>query len=287
MKKEEKIVEKEKVKTEKKAEKEKAKLEKKENKAQKLKSKNNKAQWIFMVIVCVILCVVNIGFSYKFRGAEGSNVFTTISGWVSGIATIILGLIAVFQNKKYVLASTKKEVKDAIQSEKVTLVEICDEIAQFSIFKKPLIILFKTNVTEIDLISYEFEVDLLKEELLTIAHKIQLLNYIPKNMLLFVEKINDMQKNIDNEYKNARQHYNNDKLLGNDIKNIKEFIAKWTLEFHQLRKNAVDELSVITQTIDTADSVLKIHKILENVEQETKETHKKINKMLLEALRKK
>lgn len=55
---------------------------------------------IIGVIFSCFLCVTNIVLAVKFPSC-GTNIFTAISGWVSGVATVILGVIAVIQNKKY------------------------------------------------------------------------------------------------------------------------------------------------------------------------------------------
>lgn len=53
------------------------------------------------MIVSILLFCANIICAIIFKGSDGSNIFTALSGWVSGIATIALGIIAVVQNKKY------------------------------------------------------------------------------------------------------------------------------------------------------------------------------------------
>lgn len=49
----------------------------------------------------IIIAIINIVFAIIFRGENGANIFTAISGWISGVATIFLGIIAVLQTKKY------------------------------------------------------------------------------------------------------------------------------------------------------------------------------------------
>lgn len=58
--------------------------------------------WWFWVIVigATALCAGNIMLAHFYK-ESGTNIFTAVSGWVSGIATIILGIVAVVQNKKY------------------------------------------------------------------------------------------------------------------------------------------------------------------------------------------
>ncbi len=67
--------------------------------------------WIFLAIVFIATIVFSI---YE---KDNSNLFTMISGWISGIATIVLGLIAIFQNKYY------KKVQDDLENRIDVIVE--------------------------------------------------------------------------------------------------------------------------------------------------------------------
>lgn len=59
-----------------------------------------KCWWFWLIIgLAFLLCGGNILIAHL--KTTGSNIFTAVSGWVSGIATAILGVIAVIQNKKY------------------------------------------------------------------------------------------------------------------------------------------------------------------------------------------
>ena len=61
----------------------------------------NKKTGVWLIVIGSLLFVANMVCSIIFRGENGANIFTAISGWVSGIATVILGIIAVVQNKSY------------------------------------------------------------------------------------------------------------------------------------------------------------------------------------------
>lgn len=61
--------------------------------------KNTKTFLIFLSVI--LLAIINIILSVIYRGNSGANIFTAISGWISGVATIILGLMAFYQSKKY------------------------------------------------------------------------------------------------------------------------------------------------------------------------------------------
>jgi len=76
-----------------------------------MKRKTKIILWIMLVAVFIATIVCSIFIK------DNSNLFTMISGWISGIATIVLGLIAVFQNKYY------KKVQDDLESRIDVIVE--------------------------------------------------------------------------------------------------------------------------------------------------------------------
>lgn len=76
-----------------------------------MKKKTKAFLWIVVVIVFIVTVV------YSIFEKDNSNLFTIISGWISGIATIALGLIAVFQNKYY------KKVQDDLENKVDVIVE--------------------------------------------------------------------------------------------------------------------------------------------------------------------
>ena len=65
-----------------------------------MNSKFMKKQIIIVVLLSVAV-IVNIVLAIIFHGDSGANIFTAVSGWISGIATIVLGVIALVVNEKY------------------------------------------------------------------------------------------------------------------------------------------------------------------------------------------
>ena len=60
-----------------------------------------KKYWILLLVIFVLF-VTNIISAIIFDDSNSNaNLFTAISGWVSAIATVVLGYIAVWQNKRY------------------------------------------------------------------------------------------------------------------------------------------------------------------------------------------
>ncbi len=93
-----------------------------------------KTLWFWLAIGSILLFIANIICAIIFRGTCGANIFTAISGWVSGIATIVLGLIAVWQNRKYKEANDKfsAEQKNILKDQKDLLKEQGEILGAFS-----------------------------------------------------------------------------------------------------------------------------------------------------------
>ena len=67
-------------------------------------------KWWFWIIISSILCCVNIAYAiWGCKTTNKSDILTAISGWISGVATLGVGLIAYRQNKVY------KEENDKIE----------------------------------------------------------------------------------------------------------------------------------------------------------------------------
>lgn len=77
-----------------------------------------------LIIGCLIACICNIVYSVKFTESQYTNVFTALGGWVSGISTIVLGIIAVWQNKQYKRQSDKDRLLNDLKKE----VDLVDDI---------------------------------------------------------------------------------------------------------------------------------------------------------------
>lgn len=75
--------------------------------------------WFWAILIVPL--AVNISFSCLYSD-EYSNIFTAVSGWVSGIATAVLGVIAVLQNERY-----EKDNKEYLKEQKEIQMRISEE----------------------------------------------------------------------------------------------------------------------------------------------------------------
>ena len=89
------------------------KTEEKQNKKPKKKTERYfyHKLWIWITI-SIVLCCVNIGYAIWGCDTENkSDILTAISGWISGVATLVIGIIAYRQSEKYKLENDKIEEK--------------------------------------------------------------------------------------------------------------------------------------------------------------------------------
>lgn len=64
--------------------------------------------WIILAIV-ILACIGNIMYAIFAKSSKTTNILTAISGWISGVATLVIGIMAYSQNKKYKEAEELKE----------------------------------------------------------------------------------------------------------------------------------------------------------------------------------
>lgn len=72
---------------------------------------------VLILFLALILCCFNVYFSIKFDG-QYANLFTTISGWISGVATAVLGVLAMLQNVDYKNESKREHIIQELIKEK-------------------------------------------------------------------------------------------------------------------------------------------------------------------------
>lgn len=80
--------------------------------------------WLFWGLIALSVMIINILLSIFCDW--NSNIFTAISGWISGIATVILGGIALWQNIKY---DERRKIDVIVQERK----DFVEKVLSFSI----------------------------------------------------------------------------------------------------------------------------------------------------------
>lgn len=76
-----------------------------------------------LIVLGALFCVANVMCAIFFRDDSLSNLFTAISGVVSGIATLSVGIIAWLQSKQYTFSSQKNQMIFQIKEEYKLFIE--------------------------------------------------------------------------------------------------------------------------------------------------------------------
>ncbi len=240
-----------------------------------------KKHWITIAIIfSVLLCAVNILLSCLYT-SQGANIFTAISGWVSGIATIILGVIAVVQSKRYAFLSMKKELKDEIFNEEKEFAALIGNLIRYSTLTKMLkyLVVIEGN-QEVSSLQYKMEVDSTKDQYMFSAVQIQLFKYINSTMSSLVNKIQVMISFFNNEYKVAVEHIGNYELLNKDIENITKNALEWINEMVKLRNSTFTEFTMKRNLIDGCKNIDSLNKLQDDFNKEFDEAKIQTAKML-------
>lgn len=96
-----------------------------------MKRNNTKLFWI-AVLIAILACVGNMLFAIFSKSDLTTNVLTAISGWISGVATLIIGIIAFLQSKKYQEMAEQKEKNIDVIVESVWIDNINMPLGQLS-----------------------------------------------------------------------------------------------------------------------------------------------------------
>ena len=82
----------------------------------------SKIKLIVFIILGVLLCIANFAvlLILDCKGKDVSILATIISGWISGIATLCVGLIAYYQNKKINKENNRIVTEQAIMNKKLS-----------------------------------------------------------------------------------------------------------------------------------------------------------------------
>lgn len=87
-------------------------------KKNKSKRKIFKSWWFWCIAIGIFLLVGNFIYAIFGNDCKQSNILTAISGWVSGLSTLLVGIIAFKQNSYYTFVAKKAEIVDKIDEER-------------------------------------------------------------------------------------------------------------------------------------------------------------------------
>ena len=238
--------------------------------------------WIWLTVLGVVLCAVNIVFACIYN-REGANIFTAISGWVSFLATILVGVIAFQQNQKYMFLSHKQVILNSIQNEQSMFSSEVNEISDIG--------KYANVITKMILLSERSEPEESLELLMSctgLIVKIQKFSaslfhyqYCPMEALNMYQKCDEMlhflaeevnEDAMPNPALNPKEFKKKGKELGN-------FLTTWINSVVSIRMTMITEMQFLSNEISKKKSL----KALLAFEQKIMDKDKEMRKALWEA----
>ena len=213
-------------------------------------------QKVLLIIGIIISClffIANILLATLFP-ACGANIFTAISGWVSGIATLIVGLIAYLQNYYFSKSSTKNNLINQItaymsefQIGYINYVRV-DRIIDMSYRIRSCSI--ETNPRIKDAMELDINDDLIffERNLFQFEAVLMKSNYSSSNIIALHKKLKEMEKKFDDFGLDDLDEQFEERYYFKECKKRIKFIQQWMeevdilankimLDFQTLRSN--------------------------------------------------
>lgn len=226
------------------------------------KYSKEKVLWAVLAVIAVCSFIINIVLSCVYSNSN-ANIFTAISGWVSGVATFFVGIIAYKQSKQYTYENKRREYLDRVEMERRDLVLEFFEVVRYNQYSDALIVLcnsFRVNTKLTQHYDYNFKVSELRDKLISYRNVIQTYSFIPNSIISLYNKTTDMIKLVLNNF-DLQPVYADKMTFEIDIQiATKKFIA-WGEEMHNLKKACINEMNIIIEEINRAKNISDLNKI--------------------------
>ncbi len=236
----------------------------KENK-HKLPKKPKNLWWIW-ILIGVILFASNLTYALIGENVK-SNVLTVISGWVGGIATVFLGLIAFKQNKDYTLFVNKRDMIDLFREEYNRLLVCVSKYSNFNYLTEFILELQWEEFTKDDIKELYFlrKCNALLNVVVQGANEIQTFDYIPLEKKAALVKTIELIDYINDKYYKLVQYANFTKKLHDKIMEIIDDMNNWAEEFHQIKMAAKEQVNLKIKEINSCKNMNQLQNIIDSI----------------------
>lgn len=242
-----------------------------------------KKKWfIVFMMVGVLILLVNIAVAIWGCNTNPTKTdwLTLISGWISGIATLIVGIIAYLQSKNYSLHTIKFEIKNQINNEKQEILNIFNELTQFSKYIKLLNnVVIQKNTMKSEL-EYKLDLDVLREQILAITTRVQIFNYITDNMEPIVKQLEEILNETYDSYEQIKEHFNNDSKLSVIVNKITKKVMDWIKQLVKIRNNTLKELDDLLTNTENCKSIIEINSLSKNIKDKSENAKSNIKNLI-------
>lgn len=246
-------------------------------KKKKKSKKLYKNIWIWLSVIGVVLCATNIVLACLFS-SNGANIFTAISGWVSFLATLIVGIIAFQQNQKNTFLSHKQVILNSIQNEQAMFSSEANEISDIGSYGQLII---KTVLLHEDDEPEKFmELLMLRSSLVSKLQKVSaslfLYQYCPMETLNMYQKCKEMLhflvKEVDNNaMPSPALHPEEFKKMG---KELSERLITLMSSINEIKIKMITEMQFLSNEISKKKSLKTLLAFEQKIMDEDKEMRK-------------
>ncbi len=238
----------------------------------------NKKTSIIFIIVGISLFLANVAFLIWWGEPtiDKASMLTFVSGWISGIATLVVGIIAFRQNKESILYSIKNDKLNDINIEKKEIICTYNNLAQCSRYIQSVKTLFENTNNNFNCLSNKLELNDFRDNLLDSVFKFRLYSYMPISMEKIVKKIIEIAYDAFEAYEKLQDEKLSAKKREELLNKVGENALVWTNSIIAIRRDTIKEIEDLKKEIYCCQNLLEIEKLVENSQQKTEQTNKTI-----------
>lgn len=238
-----------------------------------------KSHRIITIIFVFVLMITNIIFAVIFKGNDGANIFTAISGWISGIATIVLGLIAFWQNKQYknqndvyqekidkqnndiLLVYKKQNVISKINAEQIRLSDDLSKLCSADLYINLIMNRVFANDDDVDNQGkYTTTIFVLMQSWESFLSNIFTYNYFPIASERLINQVQAFKIFISTELAGCKFHDPSEEfdMFRQDAKQLTNKVMNMLDEMSKVKMEAVAEFQFLTSSFENSQTLSEL-----------------------------
>ncbi len=220
-----------------------------------------KRLWFWLIVVGVLIFIANIIILYNVNGVMQSAWLTLISGWISGIATLFVGIIAYCQNKSFSYETAKNSLINKIttymsdfQIGYINYVQI-DKIIDLSYRIRECSLETRQRIKDSMRLDISDDMIFFERNLMKMEAILMKSDYSSSNIIALHKKLKEMEKKFDDfgfdyidEQYDERYYYNEcqkrSKYIQQWMKDIDHLSNAIMLDYHDLRTKLLENQNV-------------------------------------------
>ena len=255
-----------------------------------------KSHKILIITFVFALMITNVIFAIIFMGSDGANIFTAISGWISGIATIVLGLIAFWQNQQYkkqndayqekidkqnndiLLMYRKQNVISKINAEQIRFSEELSKLCSPDLYVNLVINRVFANDDDIDNQGkYTTTILVLMQSWDSFLDNIFTYNYFPISSEHLIEKVQIFKIFISKELAGCKFHDPADDgdLFKKEAKQLTAKVMQLLGDMLKVKLEVIAELQFLTSNFENAETLSELTEWENKIAKRTQDFRKK------------